>query len=64
MMRQLLCLTALAGSFLLPPAPPAEAAQTVAVRPYYPHQRYMRHPYYRHHYGRGPYYRAYPYRHR
>ena len=66
MLRKLLCMTALAGSFLLPPPPPAEAAQavqTVDARPYYGHRRHMR-PYYYRPYRHGPYYRAYPYRHR
>jgi len=68
MLRKLLCMAALAGSFLLPPPPPAEAAQavqTVGARPYY--HRYRRHyapPYYHRHYGYGPYYRPYGYRHR
>jgi hypothetical protein len=60
-MRKLLCLVALAGSFLLAPAPPAEAAQTVAARPDYPRGRYM-HPHYYRHYRHGPYYRPYGYR--
>jgi hypothetical protein len=61
MMRKLLCTVALAGGFLLPLAPPAEAAQAIIVRPHNHHrQRYM-HP---HYYRRGPYYRPYGYRHR
>lgn len=48
MMRQLLRMMALAESFKLPLAAPAEAAQTVAVRYHPHHHRYMGHPYYRH----------------
>ena len=61
MMRKLLCMMALAGSFLLLPAPPIEAAQAVVVKPHYQNHGYMRHHHHRYH-PYGPNYRPYYYR--
>jgi len=43
MVPKLLCMLALAESFLVTPAPSAQAAATVAVRAYHPHHHHMRH---------------------
>src|SRR5262245_25384488 len=80
MMRKVFCAVALAGSFLLAPMPPAEAAQPGGGRPDYPNRRDMRNPYYRdyrdyrdyrnyrdyrdYRYRPYPYPYPYPYRHR
>jgi len=50
MIRQLLCVTALAAGFVIPTPPPAEAVQMIDVRlhPSHHHHRHTDHPRYRH----------------